>query len=455
MSGPRAAGVLWREGMFLCPQHMQAFARELSGRIAAGDAVGMPGAFGLLHLEVDQEALKRDVFQVTALEAVFRDGTLLSIPHNGRIAQREFGEHFTGPELTVHLGVAAVQSNVPQIGEEADRLYRYAIELKPVFDENVRDATRDLEFRTLRGQLFFGDEDRSGYESLPIARLVRTGKPATVSALSPTWVPPMLRCGAVPAMVRALEDVAAQARAQARDLAATLPDTTRLSSVDSASDLTGIIKLQAVNRSLATLEQMGRVGDVHPFQAYLELVRVVGELAIFSAERVAPQLPAYDHLDLDTCFTAVLRQVRELLGTQVAVPYDVAPFEPDADQEGIFYAQIPADWLAAQPLFYLGVQIDQPPEKVADLVAAGVKLLAPGDLQSVLEGVLPGVELEPVRIPPTSFPKRTGLHYFRVNTEGDSRELWLRVIQSKKAMVLSALGGLGTVGFALYVELQA
>ena len=96
MSQDRLASVLWREGMFLCPQHMQAFSREVAGRMAAGDAIGVPGSFGLLALEIDQEALKRDVFSVTAVEAMFRDGTFLSIPHNGRIAQREFGEFFDG-----------------------------------------------------------------------------------------------------------------------------------------------------------------------------------------------------------------------------------------------------------------------------------------------------------------------------------------------------------------------
>lgn len=454
MSTPRPPSVLWREGMFLCPQHMQAFGRELAARIAFGDAIGVPGTFGLASLAIDADALARDVFRITAAEAVMRDGTWLSIPHNGHAAQREFGEFFTGPELAVYLGIAAVQSNVPQIGEEKDRQYRYVVDVKPTFDENARDASRELEFRTLRVQLFFGDEDRSGFESLPIARLVRTGKPATVSAMSPTWIAPVLRCGAVPAMVRALDDVLGRARAQARDLAATLPDTTRLSSVDSAADMSGIFKLQSVNRSVAALEQVQQAADLHPFHAYLELTRIVGDLAIFGATRVSPNLPIYDHARLDECFAAVLTQVRELLGAQVAVPYDVAPFEPDAEQEGIYYAAIPPEWFNAQPVFHLGVQLDQTPERAAELVAAGVKLLGPEDLQHVLQGVVPGVALEPVRIPPTSFPKRAGLHYFRIATEGPSRDFWLRVVQARKAMVLSALGGLGQVGFGLYVELR-
>lgn len=454
MKASQPASVLWREGMFLCPQHLQAFSRELQGRISVGDGAGQPGNFGLLSISIDEEALARDVFSISEVSAILRDGTLLSVPFNGRVPQREFAEHFDGPELTVYLGVPAAEENIPQIGDEAERLYRYRVELKNVYDDNVRDSAREMEFRELCGHLFFGDEDRSGYECLPIARLVRIGKPEPKSAICPDWVGSMLRCAAMPAMVNALQDVATRARNQSRDLAATLPDISRLSSVDSASDLTGIIKLQAVNRSTAVLEQLSRVPDTHPYDAYIELSRVVGELAIFSDDRVTPDLPAYDHVNLNACFSAVLDNIRALLGAQVAVPYDTLRFEPDTEQDGIFYVLLPEEWLERNPLFYLGVEIDQPQEQAADLVQAGVKLLAPEDLESVLQGVLPGVALDPVRLPPTSFPKRKGLHFFRINTEGESREYWLHVIQARKAMVMSALAGIGDVAFDIYVELR-
>jgi type VI secretion system protein ImpJ len=455
MSRPHATSVLWREGMFLCPQHLQAFGRELSARIATGDAAGRPGPYGLITLEIDQDALERDTFRVTEFAALFRDGTLLAVPQTGDVPQREFGEHFSSPELTVYLGIAAVGENVPQIGEERERAYRYRVELNQVYDENIRDATRELEFRSLRGHLFFGDEDRSGYECLPIARLVRAGKPATVSALSPDYVPPVLRCGAVSALTRALGEIAERARAQARDLAATLPDTTRLSSIDSAADLSGMMKLQAVNGSVTVLEQLSRAADLHPHAAYIELVRTVGELSIFSDERVPPELPAYDHGQLNDCLRTVLDSIRTLLGAQVAVPYDTVAFEADAGQEGVFYAPVPADWLGANPVFYLGVELAQPQVEVAELVAAGVKLLAPDDLEHVVQGVLPGIELAPLRIPPTSFPKRSDLHFFRIGTEGASRDLWLNVVRAQRAMVLSALGHIGDVGYGLYVELRS
>ena len=453
MSANRASSVLWREGMFLCPQHLQAFSREVLDRIASGDAAGRPGEFGLTALSIDEEALKRDVFRIDEVTALMRDGTLLAAPYNANVPQREFTEFLTGAELPVYLGVPAVEENVPQLGEDAERLHRYRVEIRQTHDENVRDSARELEFRQLSGHLFFGDEDRSGYECVPLALLRRAGKPA-VTVVDSEWIAPALRCGAFPAIGRMLEDLTATARKQARDLAATLPDFTRLSSVDSASDLTGILKLQAVNRSLAVLDQLCRTPDAHPWHAYVELSRIVGELAIFGADRVVPELPAYDHGRPSECFATLRGKIKELLGAQVAVPYDTLPFEADASQDGISYAPLPDEWLVGHPTFYLGVELDMPQERAVEMVAAGVKLLSPSDLEQVLQGVLPGIALEPVRIPPSSFPKRKNLHFFRIETEGESRDYWLNLVQAKKAMVLSALGELGDVGYALYVELR-
>jgi type VI secretion system protein ImpJ len=453
MSSLRPPSVLWREGMLLCPQHLQAFAREIQGRLGAGDAASEAGAFGTLGLRVDEQALERDVFVLLEGEFVFRDGTWLTLPGNGTVEQREFGEHFTEAELQVWLGVQAAQANVAQIGTEAGRPYRFGIEVDSVPDENQRDAYKELEFKRLHARLFFGDEDRSGYETLPIARLVRRGAPEARSASSDTWIGPLLNCAASPALVAQLAELAATARSNARDLAARVPALAKLSSVERAADLAGILKLQALNPCVASLEHLSRNPRLHPYFAYLELARTAGSLAVFSAARVVPEVPAYDHANLDACFAEVLARVRELLAAEVAVPYETSEFRRDEAQEGIFHCTLPEHWAERGATFHLAIELAKSPEETAELAAACVKLIPPSDAERVIQGVVPGIELQHERNAPTSFPKRDDLHYFRVVTEGKSREAWLRLLESRKGMLLSALGSLGEVRYHFYVEL--
>jgi type VI secretion system protein ImpJ len=453
MSARPSPSVLWREGMLLCPQHLQAFTREVNARIARVDAAGSPGRFGLVRFELDAQALERDVFKVDALEVLMRDGTCATLGGDAYLEQREFGEHFTGAELDVWLGAQAVQDNAPQVGDEAGRAFRYRTSVELVNDENLRDSAKELEFRSLHFRLFFGGEDRSGYESLQLARLVRRGKPAAKSALSESFVAPVVAAGASHALMHTLGSLAAQARGQSRDLALRVPSLARLSSADKGADISGIVKLLTLNQAVASLEQLAGRADLHPFPIYLELARCAGALALFGDERSAPELPLYDHAKLDDCFQAVFTALRTYLAAEVAVPYDTAEFKKDPQREGFFECRIPQEWRGGNALFYLAVEMDQTPEDAAQLVLAGVKLISPSDTDRVVQGVVPGIELEHLRTPPTAFPKRAQLHYFRVATEGRSRDSWLKILDAHKGVLLSALGALGEIRYHFYVEL--
>jgi type VI secretion system protein ImpJ len=446
--------ILWREGLFLCPQHLQSFARQVDARIHAAEVHGRVGSYGIVRLEIDEDSLLRDVFRVVTGAVVFQDGTLAVFPDNARVDQREFAALFQGAELEVFLGIPARRHGVPELGEAGDVRARFHAEVVDVYDENVKDEPRDLEVRILHGRLFFGDEDRSGFDTVPVARLVRRGKPVAVSALSETFVPPVLVSGGSPVLIRRLRALSEAVRAQARDLAARIPNTTGLSSVERGADVAGFVKLQAVNQCVALLEQVARLPQAHPFEAYRSLVQAVGNLAIFSEERVVPELPTYSHGDLDGCFGTVIDCVQSLIPAEVSVPYDTVPFEEEALRQGFFKCEIPAEWFERRPLLYLGVELAKPAEEVVPLVATGLKLLAESDLERVLQGVVPGVQLDHVRTPPLAFPKRANLHFFGVQMDGPSAAGWKKIEDAREAVLLTALGGLGA-SFHLYVELRA
>ena len=449
----QSPSVLWREGMFLCPQHLQAFHRELEGRIHTGEVLGRPGGWGILSLSIDGEALERDVLRIAECRAVFRDGTLAAFPENSVVAQREFTDSLKGTTLDVHLGIPAHQPGVSELDDSTGKA-RYQATFQNSYDANRTNEARDIEFRILQGRLFFGDEDRSGHETIPIARIERRGRPVAVSVLSEVFVPPLLECGGSGALMKRLIELAEAVRAQSRDLAARIPNTTALSSVEKGADIAGFVKLQAVNQTVAQMEQMTRVPELHPYEAYMTLVQAVGNLAIFGSDRMVPKLPAYDHNDLEAGFGRLIETVHSLIPAEVTVPYDTIAFQKDPVREGFFLCDVPAEWFEKNPLIFLGVELAKPAEDVVRLVGTGLKLLAESDLDRVLQGVVPGIQIEHVRTAPLAFPKRPDLHFFRIDSEGDSRAAWLKVVEAEQAVVLSALGAEGDVGLHLYAELR-
>ncbi|MFT4543032.1 MAG: type VI secretion system protein ImpJ [Planctomycetota bacterium] len=458
MDGPQQLSVLWREGMFLTPQHMQAFSREVQLAIGRNGAIGRLGNYGFKALEVDEEALERDVFTVISAEAVFRDGSHVLIPENGQVESREFGEQFVDAELPVWLGVPSARSRVPQIegaanGNSSSAATRFVVSTTTIFDENMGDSGREVEFRRFRARLFFGDEDRSGFECLRIANLVRRGKPVATSALSTTYIPPTLACGASAVLSSRLKAIATDVRSQARDLASRLPQTAALASGQKGADLGGFIKLQSVNASLATLQQVAGLPDLHPFDAYRDLIQTVGNLSVFGEERVMPDLPTYEHGKLDECFQAVFQAISELVVADVSVPYDTVEFTRDVEREGFYQVEVPPEWVATQPAVWLAIELARPTAEVAEMAPTYVRLVPTGDIERVLQGVVPGIELQYERRTPLSFPKKDALHYFKIETEGTHRASWVKIMEERSAVILSTLGTLGEVNFHLYVEL--
>ncbi len=463
--------VLWREGMLLCPQHLQAYSREVRARQHCGDTVGRAGAHGLVAFDVDVDALTRDLFQVRSCEALLRDGTWLRFPETAALPPREFAKHFTGSTLDVWIGVPAEQPGVPQIGSDPQRAWRFKAQTRPVDDENELDSARDLDFRELQARLFFGDEDRSGFECLRVARLVRRGRPVPKSQLLdtdllplgkdsqslppfPADIPALLACGASPPLMKGLRALADMTRAEARDLARRLPPNTTYSSSDRAADIAGFAKLQAINRALARVEQLAGLPQLHPFDAYQGLVDIVGGLAIFDGERVVAPLPVYDHDQLGNGFAALFVALHKLIAAQVTYPYDTLELRADPLREGFFEAELPAHWMTGRTLVYLAVEAAKSPEEVIEHVANCVKLVAAEDVERFLTGVVPGIELTFEQTPPVAFPKSTDRHFFRIQTEGASRDSWLAVERGRKIALLTFLSAVGPVRFHLYVELR-
>lgn len=446
--------VLWREGMFLCPQHLQAFSREVDGRIHASESLGSPGSWGLSSLEVDEEALRRDTFKVESLEAILKDGTLVSTPGNATVGQRDFSDLFVGQELDVSIGVPAIRPGVAGLTEDgSSEAARYRSQVSTTFDENLDASERELDYRLLQARLFFGDEDRTGFDCIPIARLIRRGRPEAYSALSPTFIPPLLRTGASSVLSAALEQVTEQLISQGRDLAGRIPQTTLLSSVEKGADVAAFVKLQAVNQCIPGLAQIRRLPSLHPFHAYVQLCASVGSLSIFAESRTVPELPPYDHGAPDECFNAVFEVIEDLIPREVSVPYDSESFKDDPERAGLLLCDIPANWLESDFKLFLGVRAEASSEEIVSHAKSAIKLTAEQNLDNVLIGVTEGIVLEHARVPPLSFPK-DGMEYFSISSEGASRDAWLQVIESGRALLIRADPAIATWEFGVYAELR-
>ena len=74
--------VIWTEGLFLQPQHLQQQERYMERLVRASTAALRPFSWGLTRLDLDAGLLTLGKFSVRAAAGILPDGTPFSIPRD-------------------------------------------------------------------------------------------------------------------------------------------------------------------------------------------------------------------------------------------------------------------------------------------------------------------------------------------------------------------------------------
>src|SRR5436305_2113109 len=133
-------------------------------------------SWGLRRCDIDTEALGGFRFVVRELVARFRDGTTITLPDDAPLPDLDLKPAFLGRgTVDVFLAVPKWrpgQANV--VTPNAASPARYRVNTLPVDDENTGVNPQPIPFRSPDVRLLLTDDDQSGYEVLPLARLEKS-----------------------------------------------------------------------------------------------------------------------------------------------------------------------------------------------------------------------------------------------------------------------------------------
>lgn len=305
----------------------------------------------------------------------------------------------------VHIGVPRRREDQSNVADGPADPARFLLDRREVPDENEPGNPQDLTFRRLNAKLFVGDGGMSGYDALPLCRLRMDPGAGAVPELDEAYIPPLLCCDAW-APLR--EGVLAKFRDRLAAAASRSVDLMRErgEGFEGDVDLERLFRVQAFNSALPPVTQVAAARGLHPFFAYLECCRAVGQVAIFDEDRRTPaDLPAYDHDDLGGCFAAVLRALSlDSAGPQ----YRTRPFH--FDDEHVLYAELEQDWLRPEWRFHVGVASELPQEEVAGQLGGILdwKVARHDKVVEMSDRGLDSLKLIAEPRPPRDFPKEIG-----------------------------------------------
>jgi type VI secretion system protein ImpJ len=393
-----------------------------------------------------------------------RDGTLPTVDLRRAFQEKET-RHFM-----VYLAVPTLYLGRRNIAPERQAEFRYYQEALNFEDENSGGNPQPVPARVLNMQILVGNQDQTGYEVLPIARLEKTAQADGGPELDTSFIPPLLSCDAwkplADGILRSLYD-----RLDKKIEWLVEQMTTQGITFDrqAPGDALVLRQLQQLNEAISVLSVLIAAPGVHPLWAFLELSRVVGQLAIFGATRRPPELPHYNHDDLATCFADLKEHLNRQLDIVVEPEYKERAFVGAGwrMQVGLEPAWLEPNWQ-----MYIGVQSNvEALQCVTLLTKAGqldMKVGSSDRVEDLFRQGVAGLRFAAEQHTPPGLPKIPGQVYFQVIGDPKNPE-WLNVkktlmlalrlnenmivgnIQNQRRLTVKVAGRTVTMQFSLFV----
>ena len=440
--------VLWAEGMFLRPHHLQTAERYREEALQREIQRIQPFFYGLQSLDVAPDQLENFVFEIRDVSLKLKDGTALSSDSTLKISPRSFKNELdkAGGRMRVFVGVPVFRETAPNTfapGEGpagVDR--RFVAENAEVLDENSGLNPQPVGVRRCNGKLFFGGESQEGYECLEVAVVERSGSGRNFPVLSREFIPSLTELGASKTIQTLCDGVTNRIEAKHRLLLTDVAQGRLTIASDGTSGWQTIIKLQILGSFLFLFQQLTKIPRIHPFHVYTEFARLAGELSIFDDGKVPVKVPVYDHDKLGPCFHETCRVIEALLEKIVASRFVKVDF---VLRDDLLVADLLEEWLAAQTEVFLAIEAEMEEKELRSRIVT-MKLGTVRDIPILRQRRLFGLDLELLKRTPPGLPQREDYFYFRIEKEGP---YWTNVVRDRNVALSDALDP--KLKFSLYI----
>ncbi len=442
--------ILWSEGLFLTPQHLQQQDRGHAAAIAAVWREAAPFRWGIARFELREDAIGRGLAEVAAVVAVTREGVfvkgggLVGGGANARIRPLALGDGMVLGATTLYLCLAREQPGVPPVASEAElaqseRLARrYLAETSEFADAEDIDQTDRVTLTRLPFLLQLaavpegpaGQAARAaleqGFDVLPVARLLPKGEGF---ATDPDFVPPALSLGAVPYLLHRAASLADRMLGRIAEIEPELGTRRLQAELGVPTNLAIFLVLRSLHEHASAILQATEMRETHPTELYFRLRQAVADLSAFSpsvtlrgevaasGEMAArPALPPYAHDDLGWRVLRAIETIDLLMdglgsGAQISVELQFSPPER-------WSARIAPDFFHARVTrYFLLVESTLQSSEVEQLLAQR-KIASAADLSQLIASNLYGLPIKRLADPPRGLPARTGRYtYFEITTD--------------------------------------
>ncbi|MGR1182006.1 type VI secretion system baseplate subunit TssK [Aeromonas veronii] len=410
--------VIWREGLFIKPQHFQQQQRHSDYALHARLSALSDYFYGLQSLAINEDYLGFGRIALVGATGILPDGTVFNIPNDDVLpTPLEITDASVANQkvyLALPLSVSGV-NEVNQGGQVATRLQAHRHDVRDLHSEGGDVVSLEVGRVSLR--LMLEREDRSAYASLAIARILDK-RPDGGLVLDPNFMPCSISVSAIPTLKRFLGESAGLVAERARSLSQRIAAPGQ----QGVADVAEFMMLQLLNRAQPQLSHLARLGTLHPERLHEVLVQLCGELMTFTDEsRLPPEFPAYRHDDQQVSFEPVMLALRQALST-VLSPRAVS-IQLRKHQYGVMVAMVNESELMQSADFVLAVRARMPQEQLRKQLLQQTKVASSDKIRELISLQLPGIPLLPLPVAPRQLPYHAGYSYFQLDRQSPAWQM--------------------------------
>lgn len=429
--------VHWHEGLFLQPHHLQRLQRSVHEEAARNRRLLGGYSSGVVEMRLSPDELANFRLRFERLLVVLPSGLVVDFPENADLPAVDLKPLFStgGHTFELSLGVPLWQSkraNAFEIGQPADA--RTKLLYKPVeatlTDENTGDNPKPVVLRRINARILVPGDDRDDLEVMPLLRLARaTGEALGAPKIDPEYVPPCIFVSGSPVLYQHLRDLVSQVQSSRQELVVQISRGGFNVEALRGAQFEQLMRLRTLNRFSGRLGALLAAPGISPFEWYLELRDLHGELAALNPTRDDFDVPDYNHELTYPVFERLDQKIRALLRGVVTASFMKLDFAREAGMQGATFTE---EHFTKPVEYFLAVRSKLDPREVTRMVEDPDQFkFMP---RSLATRAVRGVVLKEERVPPLQFPAQAGLTYYRVN-RSESGRVWSQ-IQLEKSGIL-------------------
>jgi type VI secretion system protein ImpJ len=421
--------VVWFEGLFMTPQHLQQQERYYEHLIGSRLTALSRDSWGVRRLVINERALQQGQVVVESFEGIMPDGLPLEISGSEAPPPRPIDTHFApiDQSMDLYLAVPQTREGVANVARDRDPRVRWFRSGQVTHDLLADAEPLEVEYARPVVVLLFGDEPREGYDAIKVAEVVRAD--AGGFALSHTYVPPCLHVAASAFVLSGLRRLLGAMTARRANLVQAQHEQGEGVEYN-ASDITRFLLLNAISAYVPVIDHFAESGDLSPRALYLALIELAGHLSVFAKDYDPGSVPKFAFNDLRATFEPLFALITYLL--QATVRDQFVGMALDSRDDGMHLGQMQDEGFLDCSAFVLGVRSKVTGDDVQKKLPRLSKIASWQDINSILSAATPGVPVEHTLRPPPQIPTKVGTTYFVINTKN---QYWQNIMLERRLAV--------------------